>query len=211
MDISREKILDRLSERLAELKVSENEASSRAGLERTFLSQIRRSETRWPRVDNLQRICDALGLRMYWVTTGLGPRLIGDRDFGADVAEAPMGSWVAATGFSEPTAVERGEAPYLPVPGLPPGDYLALRVVGDSMNLIAPEGAVIIVDRGDTLLQPRGYYVFATPDHAEATFKRWMSRPDRLEPYSTNPAHEAIYLDAPPAVIGRVRKVMLDL
>jgi hypothetical protein len=38
-----------------------------------------------------------------------------------------------------------------------------------------------------------------------------MSRPDRLEPYSTNPAHEAIYLDAPPTVIGRVRKVMLDL
>ena len=96
-------------------------------------------------------------------------------------------------------------------PGLPPGDYLALRVVGDSMNLIAPEGAVIIVDRADTLLQPRGYYVFATPDHAEATFKRWMSRPDRLEPYSTNPAHEAIYLESPPTVIGRVRKVMLDL
>ncbi len=149
---------------------------------------------------------------MYWVATGLGPRLIGERDYGADVAQVPLVSWVAATGFSETPAVLLGdELAYLPVPGLPRGDFLALRVVGDSMNLVAPENSIIIVDRFDTIPRPRGFYVFATPDGGEATFKRWMSRPDRLEPYSTNPAHEAIYLDAPPTVIGRVRKVMLDL
>jgi SOS-response transcriptional repressor LexA len=213
MDISRDQILTRLTDRLAELKMTENEASTRAGLERTFLSQLRRNPGRWPRVDNLQRICDALGLRMYWVTTGCGPRLTGARDYGADVAEVPFGSWVAATGFSEPTTLERdgGDLSYLPVPGLPRGDFLALRVVGDSMNLVAPENSVIVVDRADTLLHPRGFYVFATADRGEATFKRWMSRPDRLEPYSTNPAHETIYLDTPPTVVGRVRKVMLDL
>ena len=64
MDISRDQILARLGDRLTELKVTENEASTRAGLERTFLSQLRRSPARWPRVDNLQRICDALGLRL---------------------------------------------------------------------------------------------------------------------------------------------------
>lgn len=212
MDISRDEMLARIADRLAELKMTENEASSRAGLERTFLSQLRRNPERWPRVDTLQRICDALGLRMHWVTTGLGPKLVSDRDFGADVAEVPFGSWVAATGFAEPTAMEqRADMPRILVPGLPRGDYIALRVVGDSMNLVAPDNAVIVVDRADTLLQPRAFYVFATPDHGEATFKRWMSRPNRLEPYSTNPAHEAIYLDAPPVVIGRVRKVMLDL
>jgi SOS-response transcriptional repressor LexA len=79
------------------------------------------------------------------------------------------------------------------------------------MNLVAPENSLIVVDRSDTLLQPRGFYVFATADHGEATFKRWMNRPDRLEPYSSNPAHETIYPEAPPTVIGRVRKVMLDL
>jgi SOS-response transcriptional repressor LexA len=212
MDISRDQILARITDRLTELKMTENEASARAGLERTFLSQLRRNPSRWPRVDNLQRVCDTLGLRMYWVTTGLGPRLIGERDYGADVTQVPVVSWVAATGFSESPAVERGDdLAYLPVPGLPRGDFLALRVVGDSMNLVAPENSIIIVDRSDTVPRPRGFYVFATPDGGEATFKRWMSRPDRLEPYSTNPAHEAIYLDAPPTVIGRVRKVMLDL
>ena len=80
MDISRDQILARITDRLTELKMTENEASTRAGLERTFLSQLRRSPARWPRVDNLQRICDTLGLRMYWVATGLGPRLIGERD-----------------------------------------------------------------------------------------------------------------------------------
>ena len=219
MDISRENILRRLAERIAELKISENEASTRAGLERTFLSQLRRSEARWPRVDNLQRVCDALGLRMYWVITGLGTRLIEERDLSADVAnvplvswDVPLVSWVAATGFSEALPVERSaELEHVLAPGLPRGDYIALRVVGDSMNLIAPENSIIIVDRADTTPRPRGFYVFTSSDRSEATFKRWMSRPDRLEPYSTNPAHEAIYLDAPPTVIGRVRKVMLDL
>jgi len=219
MDISRENILSRISERIAELKISENEASTRAGLERTFLSQLRRNPQRWPRVDNLQRICDALGLRMYWVTTGHGPRLIEDRDLAADVAnvpllswDVPLVSWVAATDFSEAPPVERSaELEHVLAPGLPRGDYIALRVVGDSMNLVAPENSIIIVDRADTTPRPRGFYVFASPDRSEATFKRWMSRPDRLEPYSTNPTHEAIYLDTPPNVIGRVRKVMLDL
>jgi SOS-response transcriptional repressor LexA len=219
MDISRDQILARLADRLAELKMTENEASSRAGLERTFLSQLRRNPRRWPRVDNLQRVCDALGLRMYWVTTGLGPRLVAERDFSADIADVPMVSWdvpvvswVAATGFAEAGAVYRSaELPRILVPGLPRGDYIALRVVGDSMNLVAPENSVIVVDRSDTSLRPRNFYVFATPDHAEATFKRWMSRPDRLEPYSTNPSYETIYLDRPPEVIGRVRKVILDL
>jgi SOS-response transcriptional repressor LexA len=219
MDISRDQILARIAQRLSELKVTENEASGRAGLERTFLSQLRRSPNRWPRVDNLQRICDALGLRMYWVTTGLGPRLVGEHDVGADVAHVPMTSWeaplvssVAATSFAETGAVEGGaELPRILAPGLPRGDYIALRVVGDSMNLIAPEGSIIVVDRADTALRPRAFYVFATPDHAEATFKRWMSKPDRLEPYSTNPAYETIFPDRPPVVIGRVRKVMLDL
>ncbi len=219
MEISREHILERLGERIAELKISENEASTRAGLERTFLSQLRRAPTRWPRVDNLQRICDALGLRMYWVTTGLGPRLIDERDFSADVAnvpivswDVPVVSWVAATGFAEASPVEReAELEHVLAPGLPHGDYIALRVVGDSMNLVAPENSIIVVDRADTTPRPRGFYVFSSPDRSEATFKRWMSRPDRLEPYSTNPAHEAIYLDTPPTVIGRVRKVMLDL
>jgi len=156
---------------------------------------------------------------MYWVITGLGPRLVEERDLSADVAnvplvswDVPLVSWVAATSFSETAPVERSaDLEQVPVPGLPRGDYIALRVVGDSMNLVAPENSVIIVDRAETLPRPRGFYVFASPDRSEATFKRWMSRPDRLEPYSTNPAHEAIYLDKPPTVVGRVRKVMLDL
>jgi len=203
IDISRDQIVRRLAERLAELKMTENEASSRAGLERTFLSQLRRNPHRWPRVDNLQRICDALGLRMYWVTTGLGPRLIEEKDFAADVANVPMVSWhvplvssVAATAFSETGAIDSSaEMRRVLAPGLPRGDYIALEVV----------------DRADKALHPRAFYVFATPDEDEATFKRWMTRPDRLEPYSTNPAYETIFLEGPPTVIGRVRKVMLDL
>ena len=70
MDISRDQILARLGDRLTELKMTENEASTRAGLERTFLSQLRRNPSRWPRVDNLQRICDTLGVMMLAIACG---------------------------------------------------------------------------------------------------------------------------------------------
>ena len=117
MDISRDQILARLGDRLTELKVTENEASTRAGLERTFLSQLRRSPARWPRVDNLQRICDTLGLRMYWVATGLGPRLISERDYGADVAQDAAGAWVAHSGAFYRTARRLFDGRlYVPVP-----------------------------------------------------------------------------------------------
>lgn len=212
MEISREQILSRIDERLVELKVSPNEASARAGLERTFLSQLNRSDTRWPRVDNLQRICDAIGLRMYWVATGLGPRLIEEADFTADVASVPVVSWVAASRLAETSSIDaRADLPRILVPNLGRGDFMALKVVGDSMNIIAPEGAHIVVNRAEKELIPRAFYVFSSVDGEEATFKRWMTRPDRLEPYSTNMEHEAIYPEKAPVVVGRVRKVMLDL
>ena len=40
MENAREQIVARLADRLAELKITENDASTRAGLERTFLSQF---------------------------------------------------------------------------------------------------------------------------------------------------------------------------
>lgn len=189
-----------------------NDASHKAGLERTFLSQQRRFPERWPRVDNLQAICDALGLRMTWVVTGLGRRLIDEPDFASDIAVVPVISWVAASNFSESIPVDHSaEVPHLLAANLGRGDFFALQVRGDSMDRIAPEGAHIIVDRTDKTLVSRAFYVFSREAHEEATFKRWMTNPDRLEPFSTNLTHEAIFVTSSPHVIGRVRRVILEL
>lgn len=205
-------MLGRIQGRLTELGITENEASMRAGLERSYLGQLRRKADRWPTVDNLQAICDAVGLRLSWVTTGLGRRLVEEPDFSSDIADVPLVSWVAASPFSEiPVSEAKLDAPHILAPNLGRGDFIALKVKGDSMDRIAPDGAIIIVNRADTTLVSRAFYVFCRQDGAEATFKRWMTNPNRLEPFSTNPTHEPVFVITPPAVIGRVRKIMLDL
>jgi len=95
--------------------------------------------------------------------------------------------------------------------GLPAGDWIALEVEGDSMNRIAPDGSIIFVNRADKKMVRDNFYVFAT-ENSEYTFKRFRpGPPDRLLPYSTNPDHETIRLEEPYFVVGRVKRVTVDL
>lgn len=99
---------------------------------------------------------------------------------------------------------------HVTVTDLPQGNWLALTVDGDSMNLIAPHGSTILVNRADDRLQDDKFYVFSTGEGA-ATFKRYRGGPTRLQPYSTNPDHETLYPENDLYVIGRVRRVITEL
>ena len=93
---------------------------------------------------------------------------------------------------------------------LPPGDWFALRVKGDSMDRVAPDGSVVLVNHADRRLVPGAFYIFG--DYGEATFKRFLDKPVRLlAPYSTNPSHDPIAPKPGFVVIGRVRRVVTDL
>lgn len=125
--------------------------------------------------------------------------------------EIPVISWVAASSFLDAPDVERDdEAPKIRMLGMKPSDYVALRVSGDSMNRIAPEGSIAIVDLKDRELFAKRYYVFQHETEG-ATFKRYMRRPDRLDPSSTNPDWQPIEMGPGIGVIGRVVKVIVDL
>jgi phage repressor protein C with HTH and peptisase S24 domain len=79
------------------------------------------------------------------------------------------------------------------------------------MNLVAPDGAYIFVNKADQGLVNDKFYVFGTPE-GESTFKRYRTgRPPRLQPYSTNPDHETIIPTGEIALVGRVGRVVLDL
>lgn len=123
----------------------------------------------------------------------------------------PLLSWVSAGRLSENAGVTRANVrKTLLAAGLPKGDWIALEVEGDSMDRIAPPGSIIFVDRSDDRLVAGRYYVFAT-ESGDATFKQYRSKPDRLQPYSTNPDHETIHPRTELVVIGRVRRVVNDL
>lgn len=125
----------------------------------------------------------------------------------------PILSWVAAGKLAAPEGVRQADIEKILIIGdLPPGgDWIGLTVVGDSMDKIAPEGALIIVNRADKRLLEEKFYVFALPD-GSATFKRYRAGPPpRLQPFSRNSDHETLYPGEDMLVVGRVRRVITDL
>jgi phage repressor protein C with HTH and peptisase S24 domain len=129
----------------------------------------------------------------------------------APAAVAPRLSWVAASKMTDVGEVPHpSDAPAVLIGDLPPGDWFALKVRGDSMDLIAPDGATILVNRADKRLVRNKFYVFS--NGGEATFKRYVDRPmRRLEPCSSNRSHEPIYPGRDFVVVGRVHRVIVDL
>jgi SOS-response transcriptional repressor LexA len=90
-------------------------------------------------------------------------------------------------------------------------DAFAVVVEGDSMDLVAQEGEAIIVDPRDKDLIVGKYYVVRNGS-GETTFKQYRDNPARLEPCSSNPAHQPIYPGRDVfTVVGRARKRVADL
>ena len=127
------------------------------------------------------------------------------------VATVPEISWVSAGKLAdtgEPVPTDEAKTHW--IADLGAGDYFALRVVGDSMDRVSPDGSVIIVDRADRELVPGKYYVFSL--RGEATFKTWEPRPPHFAPYSTNHSNKPEFLGKRDfIVVGRVRRTLLDL
>lgn len=77
-----------------------------------------------------------------------------------------------------------------PDPSLPEETFV-VRVEGDSMDNIAPEGTHIIVNPMDKQLVTRKLYVVRNAD-GEVTFKQFMADPARFVPVSSNSEHKPI-------------------
>ncbi len=129
----------------------------------------------------------------------------------ADI-DVPLLSLVSAGNLrSQPSVSEHDIIRRIKVGELPKGDWIALQVDGDSMDRVAPDGAIILVDRSDDRLIDGRFYIFSLGG-GEATFKRYRRSPERLQPFSTNPDHMAV-----PAthddiyVFGRVKRVIHDI
>lgn len=126
--------------------------------------------------------------------------------------DVPLLSMVSASNLrDQPTVGASDVIRHITVGELPKGDWVALQVDGDSMDRIAPNGSIILIDRSDDRLLDGKYYVFVL-DGGEATFKRYRRNPQRLQPFSTNPDHMSIPADREDLyVFGRVRRIIQDV
>jgi SOS-response transcriptional repressor LexA len=197
-------LAQRIQERLDALGKSARAASLEAGKSPDLLRGILSGRLKSISSENAARLAPVLGVTVEWLITGRGETLA-PRPPGAARITVPLISWVSAGKMSFPDIsdeiighVQEGELD-------PEGDWIALKVVGDSMDRISPPESVIFVDRKDKVLVPNACYVISS-DNGEATYKRFRSNPMRFEPVSTNPVHEPIYPSREPLIVGRVKK-----
>jgi SOS-response transcriptional repressor LexA len=173
------------------------ELAERAGLSTTYVWRMERGE-RNVSLKNLQKLADALGVAP------------SDLIESNPVADVPILSWVSA-GMMARDDVQQDVVGEIRMSDLDPrGEWMALRVEGDSMDRISPPGSLILVDLTDKALVPNACYIITDGD-SQATYKRFRSNPPRFEPVSTNPSHQPIFPDGEPAVIGRVRRSLIDM
>lgn len=128
---------------------------------------------------------------------------------------AKLVSWVSAGALSQPDYdpnLGDDDVQWVYAPDLDPnGDWIVLRVDGDSMNRISPHDSLIFVNRKDRKLVPNACYVIGDGEGG-ATYKRYRP-PNTWEPVSTNPAHQPLELQdgIQPDIIGRVKKTVLSM
>lgn len=199
-------LADRIRMRLAELNMSAREASIRTTGKPEFLRPVLAGAN--PRIDNLEKLAHVLDVSINWLILGAG-----EKERFKDpthYVEVPLISWVSAGKMAFPD-VSEDMFEKIMMPNLDPtGDWIALKVVGDSMDRISPPESIIFVDRSDKVLVPNACYVISNGE-GEATYKRFRSNPMRFEPVSTNPTHEPIYPAREPLIVGRVKKSTIDM
>lgn len=178
--------------------LTREQLAGRMGISTSQVTKLERGERRLTQ-DWMQKIADALHVGVTDLLEVQSARL----------TSVPLLGWVSAGDLARDDIADEALGS-LEVAGLGVGDWLALRVKGDSMDRISPPDSIIIVNRKDQRLVANACYVIAD-ESGEATYKRYRPSPSRFEPVSTNPVHEPIFPDREPTIVGRVKLSMLEM
>jgi SOS-response transcriptional repressor LexA len=199
----------RVEKRRLTLKMSQEALAQLVGMKQQGINSIEKGEVARPRL--LNEIARTLKTSEEWLLWKKGPEVV-ESAMPADYREVPLLSWVSAGRLAEATApLPVQDVPLLAFADLGRGDFFALKVQGDSMDRISPDGSIVVIDRADRQLVSGRFYVFSLK--GDATYKMWRPDPPRLAPFSTNPMNEPHFVKGKRdfAVVGRVKRTVLDL
>jgi len=160
-------------------------------------------------LEDARAYAKAFGVSLQWLYAGIG--VPEDKDEAPTTIDVPVVSWVSAGQLTEQSGITTlDDYPTVPTVDLPDGNWIALRVEGDSMDRISPYGSIIFINLKDRRLVPNACYVIADETGA-ATYKRY--RPNEIppfQPYSTKDIPPPI-LEGTIKVIGRVRRSIIEI
>ena len=178
------------------------------GMRQQGINDILQGHVRRP--GKLLEIARRLNTTQEYLLDGKGPADLPVRKQpSASIIQVPQINWVQA-GKANEQPFEPQDVPLLAFADLGRGDFFALKVDGDSMDRVSPDGSIIVVNRADTLLVTGRFYVFSI--RGSTTYKAWQGGEHKfLKPYSTNPSHDPIPFNKRVVVIGRVCRTVLDL
>ena len=204
-------LVQRVERRLTEIGLGAVEAATRVdGLERNYIRDLLDDKKRSFSEAKLPLVAQALGWTVHDL---LGDAAVTGAARRERITRVPLLSWVSAGRLADAQSqISVDDVPLLAFADLGRGEFFALKVEGDSMDRLSPEGSVIVVNRTDREPRPGKPYVFFHRTEG-ATYKLWHANPDYLAPHSWNGTHQPIFIKRKKdlEIVGRVRKTMLDL
>lgn len=195
----------RINERLKSTGLKAAYVSKKAGYSADYIRNIYRGGSQSPRTGPLLNIADILECSVEYLLGHIDTLF---PDGSMKLPTVPLVSNVQAGLLAEaynpyPVGIGGQEIPYEK-----PHQKIALKVEGNSMNRVSPEGSIIIVDLKDREMKPG--YLYVVKFENETTYKKFHKNPDRLVPVSTE-EYDTIYLgDKPIFPVGRVVRTMMD-
>jgi SOS-response transcriptional repressor LexA len=195
----------RLKQSREHARISQRELAKRSGLSQQLISKLENGLVE--STTEVFRLAELLRVDARWLATGKenvadGPAITG---------YVPLISWVAAGSWrdvADPYPAGEGEA-LVPVTCRTGPNAYALRVQGDSMEPVFPNGSIIIVDPA---AEPRqGSYVVVRLDEAEqATFKQLVIDGGARYLKPLNPRYPLMEIRESATVCGVVRQMVMD-
>ncbi len=198
----------RIKQARKEKSINQAELATRLGVSQPTVANWE-SGIHDPRQMMLAKIAEALEVPLGWL--GSGERSAEERDKTASAAYLRRGLYhVPIVEVNEAiTYLNREQfdlhelaTDYIPVTS-GSETLLAFFVNDAAMNLVFPGNTLAVVDYhhripvdGDIVLMKRS--------DDKAVLRRWRANPARLEPYSSDPSHETIYVDDLQGIIGIV-------
>ena len=191
---------DRLGWSQSELarRISQRRAlAGKSEVKQQSINQLELGEVENPRY--LVDLAEVLSVSANW--------LVGETDADSgrnDINRVPLISWVEAGELSDiaDPYVPGDAEEWIPV-NYRHNNLIALRVRGHSMDKVAPEGSIIVVDLSDRSPMDGKHYVFK--HDGRATFKTYRAGPPiQLEPQSTDPEYAPLYPGDGCEIVGRV-------